>query len=117
MEIDRRVVINNPPHSFSISQLQMTYGLNFPSVPLPYFYQANKMLSGPPLNSSIASSPFSPRPRDDEVEAASDEHTNAISPRHTPQEQHRPRDSEKRQLSTTSGAGGGRPQEEDVEVD
>lgn len=80
----------------------MTYGLNFPSVPLPYFYQANKMLSG--------QQPTHPQhqqlPRDEDLDNnCSDEQSLAMS---SPQEKPQQHPREKR-LS--------RPLEEDVEVD
>lgn len=70
----------------SLPQLQMTYGLNFPSVPLPYFYQANKLLSGSQhhhpqsQNPSIPSSPFS-QPRDEDLDASDEQSSIAMSPR------------------------------------
>lgn len=93
----------------------MTYGLNFPSVPLPYFYQANKMLSGQQhhLHSntpSIPSPPFS-APRDEDLDNnCSDEQSVAMSssPRETQAMNRARRDSDKRLT---------RPHEEDVEVD
>lgn len=91
-------------------QLQMTYGLNFPSVPLPYFYQANKMLnSGHPQQQQQQHS-NAPSLRDEDLDNnCSDEQSRAMSsPPEKPQQPQTRRDSDKR----TS-----RPHEEDVEVD
>lgn len=101
----------------------MTYGLNFPSVPLPYFYQANKLLGGsqphsiqPPSNApSINSSPFSRTPhREEDLDNnGSDEQSLASSP----QEKQLRRDSSGHRVLVNSCNNNNKAAEEDVEVD
>ena len=84
----------------------MTYGLNFPAMHLPYFYQANKMLSSQQPPHSVAHSPFSPQDANGDANCSDPERQ--ASPRERKGQAARGEDSAK---------GQGRPQEEDVQVD
>lgn len=101
---------------FFSPQLQMTYGLNFPSVPLPYFYQAKQLLNGgqhhqlhpPALNHpGIPASPYSQAARDEDMDNNCSDGQSSPLREKPPQLQSR-RDLDKRMC---------RPHDEDVEVD